>query len=151
MTGNDAGPRPLYLLQVLVGTIPTPGGPLEFSAGCYLAETGDGRHILIDSGLPEDMPVVPGAPPAGQGKSVIEHLLISSCVSDDIDILICIHFDLDDCGHHDTLPTPSWSFSASTTSWCGADMSALPWCEVIGIIRPCATGSWMEIPSCCLA
>lgn len=101
MTGISAAPQRLYLLQVLTTTIPTAAGPLEFSVGCYLVETGDGKHILIDSGLPDDVPLPPGTPPASSGKNVVEHLADLGLRPDDIDILICTHFDLDHSGHHD--------------------------------------------------
>jgi glyoxylase-like metal-dependent hydrolase (beta-lactamase superfamily II) len=30
------------------------GGFTDMVLGCYLVDTGDGKHILIDSGLPSD-------------------------------------------------------------------------------------------------
>ena len=39
-------PQRLYLMHV--GTMPEYNIPIV----CYLVQTGDGKHILIDSGLP---------------------------------------------------------------------------------------------------
>jgi N-acyl homoserine lactone hydrolase len=68
---------------------------------CYLVETSDGKHILIDSGLSADVPLPAGAPPAEDKKNVIEHLADLGLHPDDIDILICTHFDVDHAGYHD--------------------------------------------------
>jgi N-acyl homoserine lactone hydrolase len=69
--------------------------------GCYLVETSDGRHILIDSGLPADAPLPPETPPAKNETNVIEQLGDLGLHPDDIDILICTHFDVDHVGYHD--------------------------------------------------
>ena len=46
---------------------------MEMVMVCYLIVTGDGKRILIDSGMyPETMP--PGLPPARDKKTVLEHL-----------------------------------------------------------------------------
>src|SRR6266550_2118019 len=79
MTMSSETPQRLYLLQLGTSTVPGAGRTLEMVLGCYLVETSDGRHILIDSGLPADAPLPP----------------------DDIDILICTHFDPDHAGYHD--------------------------------------------------
>ena len=47
-------PQRLFLMQLSTATIPTAGGPLEMSTGCYLIQMSDGKNILIDSGLPGD-------------------------------------------------------------------------------------------------
>jgi N-acyl homoserine lactone hydrolase len=70
-------------------------------SGCYLIETNDGRHILVDSGLPADAPSPPGMPEAAQTKNVLQHLADLSLRPDDIDMLICTHFDIDHAGYHD--------------------------------------------------
>jgi N-acyl homoserine lactone hydrolase len=41
-------------------------------------------------------------PPAAQGKNVIEHLAALGLRPDDIDLLICTHFDVDHAGYHDS-------------------------------------------------
>lgn len=100
MIGN--APRRLYLLQLSTSTVPVaPGQALEMASGCYLVETGDGQHILIDSGLPADAPLPPGTPPASDEKNVLEHLADLGLHPDDIDLLICTHFDVDHAGYHD--------------------------------------------------
>ena len=101
MTTNGSAPRKLYLLQLSTSTIPTASGPLQMVLGCYLVETGDGRHILIDSGLPADAPLPPGTPPPQSGENVIARLDELGLRPDDIDLLICTHFDVDHAGYHD--------------------------------------------------
>src|ERR1700680_4562112 len=101
MTIISTTPQRLYLLQLGMATVPGAGRTLEMVLGCYLIETGDGKHILIDSGLPVDAPQPPGAVPLAQGKNVIEQLADLGLRPDDIDILICTHFDVDHAGHHD--------------------------------------------------
>src|SRR5690348_1765473 len=57
MTAGTTYPTRLYLLQLSTSTVPLPGGrTLEMSCAAYLVETGDGKHILIDTGLPHDFP-----------------------------------------------------------------------------------------------
>lgn len=95
-------PRRLYLMPLSTSAVPLPGGrTLSMVSGCYLIETSDGGHILVDSGLPPDAPVPPGAPLAENEKSVLEHLADLGRRPDDIDLLICTHFDVDHAGYHD--------------------------------------------------
>jgi N-acyl homoserine lactone hydrolase len=101
MTTNDPTPQKLYLLQLSTTMVPLPGRTLNMVLGCYLVETSDGKHILIDSGLPADAPTSPGTPPAEHKKSVIEHLADLGLRPTDIDMLICTHFDIDHVGYHD--------------------------------------------------
>ena len=77
---------------------------LEMVSGCYLIETGDSRHILIDSGLPADVQMPAGMPPAREKKDVLEHLSNLGLRPNDIDMLICTHFDVDHAGYHDAFP-----------------------------------------------
>jgi len=70
-------------------------------SGCYLVQTSDGKNILIDSGLPADYISPPEAPQAQNVKNVIEHLADLGLRPDDIDMLICTHFDVDHAGYHD--------------------------------------------------
>jgi N-acyl homoserine lactone hydrolase len=74
------------------------------SNGCYLVATSDGKHILVDSGLPADYAPPPGMPPAENLKNVLRHLADLGLRPDDIDLLICTHFDVDHAGHHDDFP-----------------------------------------------
>lgn len=101
MTTNTSAPQKLYLMQLSTSTVRGASRTLEMVCGCYLVETHDGKHILIDSGLPADVPLPPGTPPAENGKNVIEHLAALGLHPDDIDILICTHFDVDHAGYHD--------------------------------------------------
>jgi N-acyl homoserine lactone hydrolase len=71
------------------------------SLGCYLVQTGDGENILIDSGLPADYTPPAGRPPAENEKNVLQHLADLGLHPDDIDLLICTHFDVDHAGYHD--------------------------------------------------
>ena len=100
MTTNNATPQRLYLMQLSTSTIPTTP-PTPGSEGCYLVQTSDGKNILIDSGLPADYTPPPGMPPSENPKNVLEHLADLGLVPDDIDLLICTHFDVDHAGYHD--------------------------------------------------
>lgn len=104
MTTNAATPQKLYLLQLSTTTVPRPGQALEMVLGCYLVETGDGKHILIDSGFPADVPRPAGTPPARNEKNVLEHLADLGLRPADIDMLVCTHFDIDHAGYHDAFP-----------------------------------------------
>jgi N-acyl homoserine lactone hydrolase len=74
------------------------------SSGCYLVETNDGKHILIDTGMPADAVRPEGAPPSRNEKNVLRHLSDLKLSPHDIDTLICTHFDIDHCGYHDSFP-----------------------------------------------
>src|SRR5579864_3378025 len=100
MTLINATPQRLYLMQLGTATIPTVP-PSAGSMGCYLVQTSDGKNVLIDSGLPADYTPPPGSPPAEHEKNVLEHLADLGLHPDDIDILICTHFDVDHAGYHD--------------------------------------------------
>ena len=102
MTTNASSPQKLYLMQLSISTIPIAAGrTLEMVSGCYLVETSDGKYILIDSGLPADYAPPPGTPKAQAEKNVIEHLAELGLHPDDINMLICTHFDIDHAGYHD--------------------------------------------------
>ncbi|GHO97786.1 N-acyl homoserine lactonase [Reticulibacter mediterranei] len=101
MTVNAVTPRRLYLFQLSTASVPTPTRTLEMSSGCYLVETNDGKHILIDSGLSSDFQLAAGAPPVKNEKNVLEHLAALGLHPGDIDILVCTHFDVDHAGYHD--------------------------------------------------
>src|SRR5215471_2573401 len=70
----------LYLMQV--GSMPEYQIPIV----CYLVQTGDGKNILIDSGLPEIMPE--GESEFENGQDVIEQLASIGLKPDDIDTVI---------------------------------------------------------------
>jgi N-acyl homoserine lactone hydrolase len=102
MSTNLSAPQRLYLLQLSATTLHVAGRTLEMSSGCYLIQTGDGKNILIDSGLPADYIPPPGMPQARQEKNVLEHLDDLGLNPDQIDLLICTHFDVDHAGYHDS-------------------------------------------------
>ena len=82
----------LYLMQV--GSMPEYQIPIV----CYLVQTGDGKHMLIDSGLPESMPE--GESEFENGQDVIEQLASIGLKPDDIDTVISTHYDIDHAGRH---------------------------------------------------
>ncbi len=82
----------LYLMQV--GSMPEYQIPIV----CYLVQTGDGQHILIDSGLPEIIP--DDASEFVNGQDVIEQLASIGLKPDDIDTVISTHYDGDHAGRH---------------------------------------------------
>ena len=104
MTTSNAGPKRLYLLELSASTVPIGSGrTLEMVLGCYLVQTGDGRQILIDSGMaPDARP--PGLPPTRNEKNVLEHLAGLGLHPEDIDVVIATHFDVDHAGYHDAFP-----------------------------------------------
>lgn len=102
MTTMTSRPQRLYLMQVAAAPPPI-GAPIV----CYLIQTGDGRNILIDSGLPANIHTLqlpPGFPDPIMGSDVIEQLALLGLRPDDIDLLICTHFDIDHAGHHGAFP-----------------------------------------------
>lgn len=99
VTEGKAAPQRLYLMQVAARSAPEAKLPIPYP--CYLVQTDDGKNILIDSGFPSVLPPMPGLQ---LGKNVVEQLALLDLQPADIDILICTHFDLDHCGHHDEFP-----------------------------------------------
>jgi N-acyl homoserine lactone hydrolase len=96
-------PSKLYLLQLSASTVPLPGGrTLEMICASYLIETGDGKHILIDTGLPHDFVRPAGMPPSRDEKNVLEHLEALRLRPADISAVVATHFDVDHCGYHDS-------------------------------------------------
>jgi N-acyl homoserine lactone hydrolase len=82
----------LYLMQV--GFMPEYQIPIV----CYLVQTGDGKNILIDSGLPEHIPEE--ASEFENGQDVIEQLASIGVQPGDIDTVISTHYDIDHAGRH---------------------------------------------------
>ena len=89
---SQNAPQRLYLMQV--GLMPD----YEIPIVCYIVQTGDGRNILIDSGLPEIMPEE--EKDFKNGKDVIEQLASIGLKPDDIDTVISTHYDIDHAGRH---------------------------------------------------
>jgi N-acyl homoserine lactone hydrolase len=98
MTLPTMPPLRLYLMQVAI----LPG--VQIPIVCYLVQTGDGKNILIDSGLPTHFQPPAGRPTPILGKNVFEYLSLLDLQPEDIDLLICTHFDLDHCGHNEDFP-----------------------------------------------
>ncbi|HEU0114277.1 MAG TPA: MBL fold metallo-hydrolase, partial [Thermomicrobiales bacterium] len=101
MTASEARPERLYLLPVGWSTRETPNGPLPMVVGCYLVRMSDGANVLIDSGLPPAMNSRPAGLPLTDERNVVEHLAALGLRPDDIDVVICTHFDIDHVGFHD--------------------------------------------------
>ncbi len=80
------------------------GGSLYGLVVCYLVQTGDGKNILIDTGIPVDYQPPSGITPPTHEHNVIRQLADLGLRPDDIDFLICTHFDTDHAGHHDAFP-----------------------------------------------
>lgn len=89
---SQNAPQRLYLMQV--GIMPE----YEIPIVCYLVQTGDGKNILIDSGLPEIMPEE--ASDFENGQDVIEQLASIGLKPEDIDTVISTHYDIDHAGRH---------------------------------------------------
>jgi N-acyl homoserine lactone hydrolase len=92
MMMNQNAPQRLYLMQV--GSVPEYQIPIV----CYLVQTGDGKNILIDSGLPEILPE--GYLDFANGQDVIAQLASLGLQPDDIDTVISTHYDGDHAGRH---------------------------------------------------
>jgi len=82
----------LYLMQV--GSVPDYQIPIV----CYLVQTGDGKNILIDSGLPEVIPEDDAE--FENGRDVIAQLASIGLQPDAIDTVISTHYDSDHAGRH---------------------------------------------------
>ena len=128
----------LYLMQLGTSTIPTTP-PTPGSAGCYLVQTNDGKNILIDSGLPADYTPPPGSPPRENEKSVLEHLVDLKLRPDDIDLLICTHFDVDHAAIMMPFRRQNSSSSVNTMNWHAVGIHAMLPHAHIGIIQHCVT------------
>lgn len=100
MISTSTTPQRLYLLEVATAPWSDVGMPIV----CYLVQTSDGKHILIDSGLPDHFVPPPGLPEPGYGKNVVEQLALLRLQPDQIDLLICTHFDADHTGSHALFP-----------------------------------------------
>lgn len=89
---NQTTMKRLYLMQV--GSMPEYQIPIV----CYLVQTGDGKNILIDTGLPEIIPE--DASEFENGQDVIEQLASIGLKPEDIDTVISTHYDGDHAGRH---------------------------------------------------
>lgn len=89
---SQDGVKRLYLMQV--GIMPEYQIPIV----CYLVQTEAGRTILIDSGLPAQLP--DGESEFENGRDVIEQLAILGIAPEDVDLVISTHYDGDHAGRH---------------------------------------------------
>lgn len=89
---SQRAPQRLYLMQV--GEMPEYQIPIV----CFLVQTGDGKNILIDSGLPEIIPEE--GSDFENGQDVLEQLASLGLGPDNIDTVISTHYDLDHAGRH---------------------------------------------------
>jgi N-acyl homoserine lactone hydrolase len=102
MTSTSSSPSKLYLLPLSASTVPLPAGrTLEMILPSYLIETCDGKHILVDTGFPADVPRLPGTAAPRNEKNVLDHLADLDLRPSDINVLISTHFDIDHAGYHD--------------------------------------------------
>ncbi|GCE28767.1 MBL fold metallo-hydrolase [Dictyobacter alpinus] len=104
MATHEAVPQRLYLFSLSTTTIAVGPRMLDMVSGCYLVEMSDGKRILIDSGYPNDVPPSPGMSASDQDKNVLQCLAELGLGPDNIDMLICTHFDVDHAGYHDAFP-----------------------------------------------
>jgi N-acyl homoserine lactone hydrolase len=101
MAITGPGPQRLYLMQV--ATMPREGTTLTL--GCYFIQMSDGTNVLVDSGLPvKEVPLPAGSPPLTRGKNVMEQLAAIGRRPEDINLLICTHFDGDHAGNNAAFP-----------------------------------------------
>jgi N-acyl homoserine lactone hydrolase len=89
----------LYLIHQYSREVPIPSGSLLMSSGCYLVQTDDGRNILIDSGMPADV-ASPG-PAIEDSPEILVQLDGLGVGPDDVDTVICTHYDIDHVGRHE--------------------------------------------------
>ena len=89
---SQHAPQRLYLMQV--GSMPQ----YEIPIVCYLVQTGDGKNILIDTGLPEVIPEEESD--FENSQDVLQQLASLGLTPDDIDTVISTHYDLDHAGRH---------------------------------------------------
>ena len=85
-------PQRLYLMQV--GDMPE----YQIPVVCYLVQTGEGKNILIDSGLPTVLPEE--EKDFANGQDVIQQLAGLGLKPGDIDTVISTHYDIDHAGRH---------------------------------------------------
>jgi N-acyl homoserine lactone hydrolase len=94
----------LYLFQLSTASKPLGEGRiLEMVLGCYLVETLNGAHILIDTGIAPDV-IIPGDAQPRKRSNVIEQLAALGLRPSDIGTVISTHFDVDHAGYHDSFP-----------------------------------------------
>jgi N-acyl homoserine lactone hydrolase len=99
----ESHPSRLYLLPIETTSLPL-GGSQYGLVVCYLIQMSDGRNILVDSGIPADYQPPPGAILHTHETNAVARLAELGLRPDDIDLLVCTHFDIDHAGYHDAFP-----------------------------------------------
>jgi N-acyl homoserine lactone hydrolase len=103
MATSVSGPQRLYLMQVATMITSSFTAPVV----CYLVQTGDGKNILIDSGLPQNFQPPPERAAMGrieQGQDVLAQLATLGLQASDIDMLVATHYDMDHAGNNGAFP-----------------------------------------------
>ena len=95
--GAMTRPARLYLLHQYAREIPVASGLLYMSSGCYLVQTDDGRSVMIDSGMPVE---AASGPFAEESPAILSQLEALHVRPDDVDTVICTHYDIDHVGLH---------------------------------------------------
>jgi N-acyl homoserine lactone hydrolase len=93
-------PRRLYLIPIETTAL-TLGGSQYGMVVCYLIQMSDGTNILVDSGIPADYQPPMSVMSHTHETNVVLRLAELGLRPDDIDLLICSHFDVDHAGYHD--------------------------------------------------
>jgi N-acyl homoserine lactone hydrolase len=96
----ESHPRRLYLLPIETTALSL-GGSQYGMVVCYLIQMSDGTNILIDSGIPADYQPPMGVLSHTHETNVVLRLAELGLRPQDIDLLICTHFDVDHAGYHD--------------------------------------------------
>lgn len=151
MSPNNVHPTRLYVIDV--GHALQPNMPFA----CFLIEMSDGTRVLVDSGLPDVLPTADQMPPGFivvPGETVVMQLARIGLQPDDIDLLVCTHFDFDHCGqniafqtskyvvqqeHFDVLPTDrrydktraQWDQPLERYQFVDGDVELLPGVELL--------------------
>lgn len=97
---NEKSPQRLYLMQV--GSMPE----YQIPVVCYLVQTGDGKNILIDTGLPEIIP--DDSSDFKNEEDVIQQLAKIDLKPEDVDLVISTHYDGDHAGRHASFTTAQY-------------------------------------------
>ncbi|CAA9385671.1 MAG: N-acyl homoserine lactone hydrolase [uncultured Pyrinomonadaceae bacterium] len=86
-------------------------GAIDIPVPGYVIQSGDGTNILIDTGFPYEAMKNPQpfAPPGVRVEMREEDFIVNRLATiglrpEDIDILVCTHFDTDHAGNHDLFP-----------------------------------------------
>jgi N-acyl homoserine lactone hydrolase len=92
----------LYLMRLALiqGIAPVPG---------YLVQTDDGVNVLVDTGVPKPAAGAPADPASpfqmGEDDYVVDQLGRIGVAPEDVQIVVCTHFDVDHAGNHAAFPS----------------------------------------------